>query len=163
MIRRPPRLTLFPYTTLSRSPLTFPKKLSEEITQLSRREGATLFMTLLAAFSTLLRRYTNQEDILVGTPIANRNRSETESLIGFFVNTLVLRARFPERMTFRELLRQVRAAALEAYAQPDLPFEKLVEELQPERTLSHSPIFHVMFHLQNAVTEMLSLVGLSMS
>src|SRR5207248_3113530 len=89
-------------------PLTFSKKLSEEITQLSRREGATLFMTLLAAYACLLHRYTNQEDILVGTPIANRNRSETESLIGFFINTLVLRARFPERVTFRELLRQMR-------------------------------------------------------
>src|SRR5205085_220252 len=143
--------------------LLLSESLSRSLKELSRREGATLFMTLLAAFSTLLHRYTNQEDILVGTPIANRNRSETESLIGFFVNTLVLRARFPERMTFRELLRQVREAALEAYAHQDLPFEKLVEELQPERALSHSPIFQVMFHLQNAVTERLSLSGLSMS
>jgi len=140
--------------------LTFPKKLSEEITRLSRREGATLFMTLLAAFSTLLYRYTNQADILVGTPIANRNRAETESLIGFFINTLVLRARFSERLTFRALLRQVREAALEAYAHQDLPFEKLVEELQPERTLSHAPLFQVMLDLQNAPMRDMQLQGL---
>ena len=143
--------------------LIFSKKLSQAITQLGRREGATLFMTLLSAFSALLYRYTNQEDILVGTPIANRNRAETENLIGFFVNTLVLRVRFSDAMTFRELLRQIRETALDAFEHQDLPFEKLVEELQPERTLSHSPLFQVMFHLQNAVTESLSLSGLSMS
>ena len=143
--------------------LIFSKKLSEEITQLGRREGATLFMTLLSAFSALLHRYTNQEDILVGAPIANRNRAETENLIGFFVNTLVLRVRFSDAMTFRELLRQITETALDAYAHQDLPFEKLVEELQPERTLSHSPLFQVMFHLQNAVTESLSLSAVSMS
>src|SRR5689334_13892974 len=143
--------------------LVFSKKLSQEITQLGRREGATLFMTLLSAFSALLYRYTNQEDILVGTPIANRNRAETENLIGFFVNTLVLRVRFSDAMTLRELLRQIRETALDAFEHQDLPFEKLVEELQPERTLSHSPLFQVMFHLQNAVTESLSLSGLSMS
>jgi len=143
--------------------LTFTKKLSQEIMQLGRREGATLFMTLLSAFSAVLYRYTNQEDILIGTPIANRNRAETESLIGFFVNTLVLRVRLSTGMTFRELLRQIRETALEAYAHQDLPFEKLVEELHPERALSHSPLFQVMFHLQNAVTESLSLSGLSMS
>ncbi|HYK22282.1 MAG TPA: amino acid adenylation domain-containing protein [Pyrinomonadaceae bacterium] len=143
--------------------LKFSKSLSEEITQLDRREGATLFMSLLTAFSVLLYRYTNQEDILVGTPIANRNRAEIESLIGFFVNTLVLRVRLSDAMTFRELLRQIRETALEAYAHQDLPFEKLVEELQPGRTLSHSPLFQVMFHLQNALTERFSLSGLSMS
>ena len=139
------------------------KSLSEDITRLSRREGVTLFMTLLSAFSTLLYRYSGQHDILVGTPIANRNRAETESLIGFFINTLILRTRFTEQMTFRELLGQVRETALEAYAHQDLPFEKLVEELQPERILSHSPLFQILFHLQNAVTERLSLSGLSMS
>jgi len=144
-------------------PLSFSKKLSEDITRLSRREGATLFMTLQAAFSALLYRYSGQRDILIGTPIANRNRAETESLIGFFINTLVLRVRFGEEMTFRELLGQVRETALEAYAHQDLPFEKLVEELQPERTLSHSAIFQVLFHLQNAVTESLSLSGLTVS
>ena len=144
-------------------PLIFSKKLSEQITQLGRREGSTLFMILLSAFSGLLYRYTNQEDILIGTPIANRNRAETESVIGFFVNTLVLRVRLSDAITFRELLRQIRETALEGYEHQDLPFEKLVEELQPERTLSHSPLFQVMFHLQNAVSESLSLSGLSMS
>ena len=144
-------------------PVSLSKELSEDIRQLSRRQGATLFMTLLAAFSALLYRYSGQHDILIGTPIANRNRAETESLIGFFINTLILRTRFAEQMTFRELLGQVRETALEAYAHQDLPFEKLVEELQPERTLSHSPIFQVMFHLQNAATEKLTLSGLSIS
>ena len=143
--------------------LSFSKSLSDEIARLSRREGATLFMALFSAFATLLYRYSGQSDILVGTPIANRNRAETESLIGFFINTLILRTRFTEQMTFRELLGQVRETALDAYAHQDLPFEKLVEELQPERTLSHSPLFQVVFHLQNAVTESLSLSGLNMS
>jgi amino acid adenylation domain-containing protein len=143
--------------------LNLSKSLSEDITRLSRREGATLFMTLFAAFATLLYRYSGQRDILVGTAIANRNRAETEPLIGFFVNTLVLRTCFLQQMTFRELLGQVRERALDAYTHQDLPFEKLVEELQPERTLSHSPLFQVMFHLQNAVTEKLNLSGLSMS
>src|SRR5215212_1454241 len=143
--------------------LSFSKSLSEDITRLSRDEGVTLFMTLFAAFSSFLYRYSGQHDILVGTPIANRNRAETESLIGFFINTLILRTRFSDDLTFRELLGEVRETALEAYAHQDLPFEKLVEELQPERSLSHSPIFQVMFHLQNALTEGLSLSGLSMS
>ncbi len=143
--------------------LNLSSSLSKEITQLGRREGTTLFMTLLSVFYVLLYRYTNQEDILFGTPIANRNRAETESLIGFFVNTLILRAHLSDTMTFRELLRQIRETSLEAYAHQDLPFEKLVEELQPERALSHSPLVQVMFHLQNAVTERLSLSGLSTS
>ena len=143
--------------------LSLSKKLSEDITRLSRREGATLFMTLFSAFVTLLYRYSGQHDILVGTVIANRNRAETERLIGFFINTLVLRTRLSEQMTFRELLDQVCETALDAYSHQDLPFEKLVEELQPERTLSHSPVFQVLFHLQNAVTEGLNLSGLSMS
>ena len=142
--------------------LSLSRDLSAGISRLSRREGATVFMTLLAAFSTLLYRYSGQRDILIGTPIANRNRAETESLIGFFINTLVLRTRFTEQMTFRELLGQVRETALDAYAHQDLPFEKLVEELQPERTLSHSPLFQILFHLQNAVTEGLELAGVSM-
>ena len=98
-------------------------------------------MVLLAAFSTLLYRYSGQRDVLVGTPIANRNRAETENLIGFSSDNIVLRTRFSDQMTFRELLAEVRETALEAYAHQDLPFEKLVEEPQPERTLSHSPFF----------------------
>jgi amino acid adenylation domain-containing protein len=139
------------------------ESLSRSLKELSRREGATLFMTVLAAFSTLLHRYSGQRDILVGTPIANRNHAETECLIGFFVNTLVFRSRFSEQMTFRELLVQVREMALEAYAQQDLPFEKLVEELQPERSLSHSPLFQVMFDLQNAPMQDLELQGLRLT
>src|SRR5690349_3836584 len=147
----------------SHETLLLSETLTRSLNELSRRESATLFMTLLGAFSTLLYRYSGQRDVLVGTPIANRNRAETESLIGFFVNTLIMRTRFTEQLTFRELIGQVRETALEAYAHQDLPFEKLVEELQPERTLSHSPLFEVMFHLQNAVTESLNLSGLSVS
>jgi amino acid adenylation domain-containing protein len=139
------------------------ESLSRSLKELSRREGATLFMTLLAAFSTLLYRYSGQRDILLGTPIANRNRAETESLIGFFVNTLIFRTRLSEQMTFRELLCQVRETALEAYAHQDLPFEKLVEELQPERSLSHSPVFQVMLDLQNAPMRDLELQGLRLT
>ena len=107
-------------------------------------------MTLLAAFDLLLCRYAGQEQVLVGTPIANRNRSETEGLIGFFVNTLVLRGDVRGNPSFGELLRRVRETALGAYAHQDLPFEKLVEELHPKETLRQSPLFQVMFHLQNA-------------
>ena len=142
-------------------------ELSKELTQglkaLSRKEGVTLFMTLLAAFQTLLYRYTGQEDIVVGSPIANRNRTEIEGLIGFFVNTLVLRCNFSGNPTFKELLATVREVALGAYAHQDLPFENLVEELQPERSLSHSPLFQVMFVLQNAPNTALKFEGLSVS
>jgi len=138
--------------------------LSEELTtaikNLGRQEGATLFMTLLAAFQSLLHRYTNQTDILVGTGIANRNRAELEGLIGFFVNTLVLRTGFSGRPSFRELLRRVRDLTLEAYAHQDLPFERVVEELQPARDLSRNPIFQVSFALQNAPMQELELPGL---
>jgi amino acid adenylation domain-containing protein len=144
-------------------PLLLSESLSQSLKELSRREGATLFMTLLASFSTLLYRYSGQRDILVGTPIANRNHAETESLIGFFVNTLVFRTRLSEQMTFRELLVQVREMALEAYAHQDLPFEKLVEELQPERSLSHSPVFQVMLDLQNEPVHDLELQGLRLT
>ncbi|HWW77567.1 MAG TPA: condensation domain-containing protein, partial [Pyrinomonadaceae bacterium] len=133
-------------------PLMLPEKLSESVKALGRREGVTLFMTLLAAWQTLLARYSGQEDVVVGTPIANRNRAEVEPLIGFFVNTLALRARVTPGMSFRELLAQVRETCLGAYAHQDLPFEKLVEELRPERSLSHTPLFQVMFALQNAGT-----------
>jgi amino acid adenylation domain-containing protein len=143
--------------------LLLSESLSRSLKELSRREGATLFMTLLTAFSTLLYRYSGQCDILVGTPIANRNHAETESLIGFFVNTLVFRTRLSHQTTFRELLVQVREMALEAYAHQDLPFEKLVEELQPERSLSHSPVFQVMLDLQNEPMHDLELQGLHLT
>ena len=117
---------------------------------LSQQEGVTLFMTLLAAFKTLLYRYTGQEDLLVGTPIAGRTRVETEALIGFFVNTFVLRTNMGGNPRFRELLGKVREVALDAYDHQDLPFEKLVDELLLERSPSHAPLVQVMFALQNA-------------
>ena len=143
--------------------LTLLTELTESLKSLSIREGATLFMTLLAAFKALLYRYTNQEEILIGTPIAGRTRRETEGLIGFFVNTLVLRTEVSGELTFMELLARVRDITLGAYAHQDLPFEQLVEELQPERSLSLSPLFQVMFILQNAPKSTLSLPGLTLS
>ncbi|HEX7317724.1 MAG TPA: amino acid adenylation domain-containing protein [Pyrinomonadaceae bacterium] len=140
-----------------------PSDLSAAVKEFSEREGATLYMTLLAAFQTLLHRYARQEEIVVGTPIANRNRAETEALIGFFINTLVLRTDFAGDPTFRELLGRVREVALGAYAHQDLPFEKLVEELQPERSLSHTPLFQVVFVLQNAPLGSLELPGLKLT
>ncbi|MCP4261667.1 MAG: amino acid adenylation domain-containing protein [Planctomycetes bacterium] len=130
---------------------------------LSRRTGTTLFMTLLAAFAALLYRYSGSNDIVIGSPIANRNRCEIEPLIGFFVNTLILRIDLSEDPTFTELLSRVREVSLNAYAHQDLPFEHLVEAVQPERSLSHSPLFQVMFVLQNAHTEKLELPGLSLN
>lgn len=140
-----------------------PKELSEALKSLGRQEETTLFMTLLAAFMVLLHRYTQQGDIAIGTSIANRNRSETEGLIGFFVNTLVLRTQLTGNPRFRQFLKHVREVALGAYAHQDLPFEQLVEELQPERDLSHNSLFQVMFILQNAPTEDLKLPGLTLS
>jgi amino acid adenylation domain-containing protein len=140
-----------------------PKDLSLALAGLGQQEKATLFMTLLAAFKTLLYRYTGQTDILVGSPIASRNRSEIEALIGFFVNTLVLRSDLNGNPTFRELLRSVREVALGAYAHQDVPIEKLVEELQPERDLSYSPLFQVAFALQNGLTQTLELPGLTLN
>nr|WP_228014423.1 non-ribosomal peptide synthetase [Fortiea sp. LEGE XX443] len=143
--------------------LTLSPTLSNNLKSLSQQERVTLFMTLLAAFNTLLYYYTKQEDILVGSPIANRNRSELEGLIGFFVNTLVLRTNLSHNPSFKELLQQVRERALGAYAHQDLPFEKLVAELQLERTLNHSPLFQVWFVLQNAPKSNLELEGLNLS
>jgi len=128
---------------------TLSSNLSSRLAELSRREGATLFMTLLAAFQTLLWRYSNQQDIVVGSPIAGRNRVEIEDLIGFFINTLVLRANLSGNPTFKALLDQVKETAVGAYAHQDLPFEKLVEELQPQRDLNRNPLFQVMFQFQN--------------
>ncbi|MDZ8086288.1 MAG: amino acid adenylation domain-containing protein [Nostoc sp. DedQUE12b] len=143
--------------------LELPHSLTQALEALSSQEGVTLFMTMLAAFQTLLYRYTQQEDIAVGSPIANRNRSELEGLIGFFVNSLVLRTDLSGNPTFRELLNRVREVTLGAYAHQDLPFEKLVEELHPERDLSHHPLFQVVFSLQNTPIEALELPGLKLS
>ena len=139
----------------------FSRELTEALQELSRREGVTLFMTLLAAFQTLLSRYCGQEDIVVGTPIANRNRPEIEGLIGFFINTLVLRTDLTGNPTFRELLGRVREVALGAYAHQDLPFEKLVEGLQPGRDLGRNPLFQTMLALGNTPRQALELAGLS--
>jgi amino acid adenylation domain-containing protein len=133
--------------------------LSEAVRSLSRQEDVTLFITLYAALSALLHRYTGQEDILVGSPIAGRNRAEVEGLIGFFVNTLVMRADLSQSPSFRDLLRQAREVALGAYAHQDLPFELLVKELQPERSLSHTPFFQVVFAVRAAQREDLRLSG----
>ncbi|HEY0172749.1 MAG TPA: condensation domain-containing protein, partial [Pyrinomonadaceae bacterium] len=129
---------------------------------LSRQEGATLFMTLLAAFGVLLSRHAGQKDFLVGAPIANRGQKELEGLIGFFANTLVLRNRVEDGASFRALVRQAREVCLGAYAHQDVPFEKLVEELQPERDLSRPPLFQVAFALQNSPSDSPHLPGLSL-
>ncbi|MEH2267588.1 MAG: amino acid adenylation domain-containing protein [Nostoc sp.] len=129
--------------------LVLSQTLTKELKNFSRHAGVTLFMTLLTAFKTLLYRYTGQTDILVGSPIANRNRAEVELLIGLFVNVLVLRTDLSGDLSFQELLARVKSTALEAYVHQDLPFEKLVEELQPNRDLSYNPLFQVMFVLQN--------------
>jgi amino acid adenylation domain-containing protein len=142
--------------------LVMPQKLADTLKVLGQQEGATMFMTLLAAFKVLLFRYTGQEDILVGTPIANRTRAELERVIGFFVNTLCLRANLSGDPSFRELLGQVREVALDAYSHQDLPFEKLVQELQPERDSSYNPLFQVMFDTPNP-SIFPQLPGLSMS
>ncbi|MEF2117519.1 pyoverdine non-ribosomal peptide synthetase PvdD [Pseudomonas aeruginosa] len=128
-----------------------PRELVEAVRALAQREGASSFMLLLASFQTLLYRYSGQADIRVGVPIANRNRVETERLIGFFVNTQVLKADLDGRMGFDELLAQARQRALEAQAHQDLPFEQLVEALQPERNASHNPLFQVLFNHQSEI------------
>ncbi|MFP5264051.1 MAG: amino acid adenylation domain-containing protein, partial [Blastocatellia bacterium] len=138
-------------------------RLYADLGALSRREGVTLFMTLLAGFQALLARHTGQTRVSIGSPIANRNHHELERLIGFFVNTLVLRASLEGNPTFRELLARVREVTLGAYAHQDLPFEMLVEELQPDRDLSYSPLFQVMFALQNAPQGLLNLPGVGLS
>jgi amino acid adenylation domain-containing protein len=140
--------------------LELPKSLSDALETLTQQENATLFMTLLAAFQILLYHYTHQEDIAVGSVIANRNRSEIEQLIGFFVNTLVLRTDLSGNPNFREVLHRVKETTLGAYAHQDLPFEKLVEELHPERNLNQHPLFQVMFGFQNSPMQSLELPGL---
>ena len=134
------------------APVALPPELLERLQALARAEGATLYMVVLAAFQVLLSRYTGSDDVVVGTPVAGRMRRETEELIGFFINTLVLRTDLSGDPAFREVLRRVRQATLGAYEHQDVPFEKLVEELQPERSLSHAPLVQVVFGLdQGAV------------
>ena len=127
-----------------------PASLVQRLRTFSNREGMTLFMVLLAAFDVLLWRYSGQHDVVVGTPIAGRNRTELEGIIGFFANTLPLRIDLSGNPTFRELLLRVRETAVDAYAHQTIPFDKLVEELHPQRSLSHSPIFQVIFAFENA-------------
>ncbi|ASS75351.1 hypothetical protein CIG75_10345 [Tumebacillus algifaecis] len=137
------------------------KVVVEALEAIGKSHSATLFMTLFSVFQTLLYRYTGQEDLVVGTPIAGRQQQETEGLIGFFVNTLVMRTDLSARQTFVELLAQVRQTALDAYTHQDIPFEKLVAELQPIRDRSRSPLFQAMFALQSASQACLSLPGLA--
>ena len=150
--------------TFRGSTFTFalPDSLKEGLTKLSRQESCTLFMTLLAAFKVLLYRYTQQSDIVIGTAIANRNRSETEALIGFFVNTLVLRTNLTGNPRFRELLHRVREATLRAYAHQDVPFEKIVEEVAPERHTNYTPVIQVAFGMRNAPMPELELPALTL-
>jgi acyl carrier protein len=136
-------------------------ELTEELQALARKEGVTMFMLLLAAWQTLLHRYTHQDDIVVGADMANRNRRETEDLIGFFVNMLVMRTDLSGDPTFRELLARVREVAFGAYAHQDLPFEKLVEEMGVERDLARNPLFQVVLVLQNTPKKALELPGLT--
>src|SRR5215213_1844948 len=135
-------------------------ELTRELQELSRAEGVTLFMTLLAGFAALLWRYTGERDVVVGTPVANRGRREVESLIGFFVNTLPLRMQVGGEESFRETLGRVREVCLGGYAHQEVPFERVVEELGVERRLSQSPLFQVMFALQNAPQTTLDVRGL---
>ena len=140
--------------------LALSKRLTEALKTLSQREGVTLFATLLAAFNVLLHRYTGGEDILVGAPIAGRNRAEVEELIGFFVNTLVMRTDLSGDPTFLQLLRRVHETALGAFKHQDMPFEKLVEILNPKRDASRSPMFQVMLSMLNTPMQPLQLSGL---
>ncbi|MBA2288160.1 MAG: amino acid adenylation domain-containing protein [Ktedonobacteraceae bacterium] len=146
----------------ARSAFQLPASLAQQLHALSREEGVTLFMTLLAAFQTLLFRYSQQTDIVVGTPISGRVRREAEEIVGLFLNMLALRTHLRADMSYRDLLRRVRAVALDAYMHQDIPFEKLTEELRPERSLSHEPFFQVMFVLQNTPGRSAQLPGLSM-
>jgi non-ribosomal peptide synthetase component F len=138
------------------------ESLSLGLKELSRRAGVTLFMTLVGAFQTLLWRSTGQEDVVVGTDVANRNRAETEGLIGFFVNQLVLRSDMSGNPSFGELLKRVREVTLGAYAHQDVPFEKVVEALNPDRAMSRMPLFQVKIVLQNAPMPALELSGLKL-
>ncbi len=144
------------------APFALSAELAEGVRRISREEGATPFMTLMAAFQALLSRLSGQRDILVGTPVANRTRAELEGTVGFFVNTLVIRAELNDRPSFRQLLARVRAASLAAYAHQDVPFEKLVDALDVPRNMTHSPLFQAMFVLQNTPTGAIHLPGLTL-
>ncbi|MCP3140550.1 non-ribosomal peptide synthetase [Pyxidicoccus xibeiensis] len=144
-------------------PVFLSPELTGQLEALARREGATLFMVLMAAFQSLLHRYSGQTDLVVGTDVANRNRAETEGLIGFFINQLVLRLRLDGNPSFRDVLEQTKAAALGAYAHQDLPFEEVVRALNPERSLSHAPLFQVKFVLQNTPQAAPELPGLTLT
>ncbi|MGH7826173.1 MAG: amino acid adenylation domain-containing protein, partial [Candidatus Binatia bacterium] len=144
----------------SRLSILLPETLQLKLKELSRENGVTLFVTLLTAFKTLLYRYTAQEDLLVGCPILNRPLPEIENLLGSFINTLVLRTNYSGSPSFRETLRRVRETCVGAFAHQDFPFEKLVEELQPQRDVARNPIFQVMFAFQNTSVPALELAGL---
>ncbi|HSF41121.1 MAG TPA: amino acid adenylation domain-containing protein, partial [Thermoanaerobaculia bacterium] len=146
-----------------RVPFTLPASLSRALAEMSRQRSSTLFMTLLAGLQALLARYSGQWDVSVGTPIAGRRHLETEGLIGFFVNTLVMRGRMEDDPAFEDLLGQARETALQAYAHQDLPFERLVDELAPQRDLAGSPLFQVMLALQNVGGEGARIAGLELS
>jgi len=139
-----------------------PQPVLEALSQLGQRHGATLYMTLLAAFQTMLYRYSQNSDVCVGSSFANRDRDEVQHLLGFFVNMLVMRARFEDRPSFSALLEQVSATAKAAFAAADVPFERLVDELQPERGMDHSPLFQAVFVLQSAPLERPAPQGLAM-
>jgi len=147
----------------AREPLALSLALTDGLKTLSQRQGVTLFMTLMAAFNVLLFRYVGRTDILVGTPIAGRTQIELETLIGFFANMLVLPADLSRDPTFTDLLGRVRATCLGAYSHQNVPFERLVEELQPARDLSRNPIFQTVFSLQNASADTLELPGLTLN
>ena len=136
--------------------LVLPQSLCQSLKALSQVEGATLFMTLLAAFSILLHRYTNQEYIVIGTPVAGRNRVETEQLIGCLINTLIIRTSLSDNPSFRALLNQAKKVALDAYAHQEVPITKLVEAIQPERNLSYQALFQVMFQFTNSVNQVVT-------
>jgi len=140
-----------------------PQRLADGVRDLSRRESATPFMTLLAAFATLMYRTTGDDDVVVGTPIANRSRLELENLIGFFSNTLALRIRLGGNPTFRQVVERVREVALGAYAHQDVPFEKVVEAVDPLRDPSVNPLFQVNFRVQSGTPARLELPGLAVT
>ena len=141
--------------------VSYDGELGEAVARLAREEGATTYMALLAAFAALLYRFSGQDDVLVGTPVANRNHVELENLIGFFSNTLVVRNRLGGNPTFREVVRRVRQSAVGAYAHQELPFEKLVEGLRVERDPSYNPLFQVNFRANAGPRDVLVLPGLT--